>query len=372
MANFIILLIWVVSLVRTLLNLAVIRRLRAGVYTSGPFVSVIVPARDEERSIERTVRSLLAQTWESMELIVVNDRSTDSTGRILAAIDDSRLRVINGEEPPPGWLGKPHALHQGALQARGEILLFVDADIQYEPDAVAAAVDHLRRSKARMITLLPHLEMHGFWENVAMPQLTLTAFTFLPTWLSNLTTYPRLGIGGGTGNLVWRDSYERAGGHAALKDAVIDDVGLARLLRRSGLRTEVVRSSTQVSVRMYHGLREIVDGFTKNTFAVFGRNYLVASVLTILGLMVNVWPYIAALTGDVIAIATVGVITLTRLILFAALRYSLLAALFAHPLCMLVWTWIIVRSMWITGVRKRLMWRGRTYDASRTRFGADE
>ena len=367
-----ILILWVASFIGTLLNLILIRRLGAGVSISGPLVSVIIPARDEERSIEKTVRALLAQTYENLEVIVVNDRSTDRTGQILAAIDDARLRVIDGVEPPAGWLGKPHALHQGAQHARGEMLLFVDADIHYAPDAVAAAVDDLRRHDARMITLLPHLEMHGFWENVAMPQLTLTAFTFIPTWLSNRTTIPRLGLGGGTGNLVWREAYDKAGGHEALKDAVIDDVGLARLVRRAGMRTQVVRAETLVSVRMYHGGREIVDGFTKNTFAVFGRRYLLAITLAILGLVFHVWPYVAAIAGNVLAIATVAVITLTRLILFAALRYSLLAAVFAHPLCMLVWTWIILRSMWITGIRKRLMWRGRTYDASRTRFGADE
>ena len=372
MTNLILLALWIVSFITTILNLLLIRRLRAGVSLSGPVVSVIVPARNEERAIERTVRAFLAQTYQSLEVIVVNDRSTDGTAAILASIDDTRLRVIHGEEPPAGWLGKPHALHQGSREARGEIFLFVDADIHYERDAVAAAVDDLQRHTARMTTLLPHLEMQGFWENVLMPQLTLTAFTYLPTWLSNRTTYRRLGIGGGTGNLVWRDSYEQAGGHEALKDAVIDDVGLARLLRRSRMRTQVVRAGHLVSVRMYHGGREIIEGFTKNTFAVFGRNYLVAAALMFLGLLFHVWPFVDAMTGDRIAIATVAVITLTRLILFAALRYSLLAALFAHPLCMVVWTWIIARSMWITGVRKRLLWRGRTYDASQTRFGSEQ
>ena len=236
-------------------------RLRGGREPHGPLVSVIIPARNEAPNIERTVRALLAQTYAPLEVIVVDDRSDDATASIVEGITDGdgRLQLLRGADAPEGWLGKPWALHQGSGMARGEILLFVDADIHYEPEAVAAAVAHLQESGAAMVTLAPHLVMETVAERIAMPMLALALFSFIPTWFSNRTTIARLGVGGGTGNLIRRPDYEAAGGHEALRDAVVDDVATARLLRRHGRRTVVVRAGDLVSVRMYDGARAIVD-----------------------------------------------------------------------------------------------------------------
>jgi chlorobactene glucosyltransferase len=366
-----ILVAWLLSLVNTIVNLLVLPRLRRTTNTAGPLVSVVIPARNEQGAIESTVRAFLAQTYSSIEVIVVNDRSTDATAQILASFNDPRLTVVTGVEPPDGWLGKPWALHQGSRLARGEILIIVDADILYSADAVAAAVLEFQRRGASMAALTPDFQMRGFWENVAMPMLPVAAFTFLPIWFSNRTTVARFGVGGGTGNLINRADYEAIGGHDKLKDAVVDDVALARLVRRSGRRSIVVRAENFVSVRMYDGLQEIIDGFTKNTFAAFGRSYLATFFFAAGGVLFHVYPYFAAMSGKVVAIATVVVISLTRLVLFAALRFNVLSALLAHPLMVLVWTWISLVSAWKTGFRRQLAWRGRTYDATRTKFGAD-
>ncbi|HVS31792.1 MAG TPA: glycosyltransferase family 2 protein [Thermoanaerobaculia bacterium] len=368
--DWVVLTAWLLSLATTIVNLRVLPRLRRDAPAGGPLVSILIPARNEEAAIERTVRAFLAQTHRALEVIVVDDRSTDATGAILSRIADPRLRVITGDEPPAGWLGKPWALHQGSLLARGQYLLFVDADIVYEPAAVAAAMRETSNFDG-MLSILPHIEMRGFWENVAMPMLALTAFTFLPAWLSNRTRYAILAFGGGTGNLISRRDYDAVGGHEALRDAVVDDVALARLMRRSGRRSFLIRAEDLVSVRMYRGGGEVVAGFTKNVFAVFGRSYVSVLLFILLGAAFHVYPYAAAVTGNAIAIATVAAITVTRLILFVALRYNILAAAAAHPLMVLMWAWIALRSMWKTGVRRQLAWRGRVYDASGTRFGAD-
>lgn len=357
---------------RTLLNLALVPRLKRGATPRGaPLVSIIIPARDEARVVGDTVRALLASAYEHFELIVVDDRSTDGTRAILRTFDDPRLTVIDGEEPPPGWLGKPWALHEGSRRARGELLLFVDADILYAPDALGAAVAAYQQHGRDMLTFLPDIRMRGFWENAVMPNLAMFAFTVIPSWLSNRTRLPILGVGGGTGNLVSRAAYDAAGGHEALKDAVIDDVALARLIRHNGGTSAALRAEGFIAVRMYHGLREIVHGFTKNMFAVFGRNYFLALIVIAGGVVFNLLPYALAAGGDRFAIATVVLITVIRVVIFAALRYSILAAIFLHPLMIAVWTWILVRSMWVTGVRRQLPWRGRVYDARATRFGAD-
>ncbi|MDP9361230.1 MAG: glycosyltransferase [Acidobacteriota bacterium] len=363
---------WLLALIRTLVNLALIPRLRRDARPARePLVSVVIPARDEVRIIERTVRAFLAQTYPNLEVVVVNDRSIDGTGEIVRGIEDERLVVIDGEEPPAGWLGKPWALHQGSRRARGELLLFADADVVYVPDAVLAAVASMELRRPALLTLLPHFEMHGFGENASMPMLAMTCFTFMPTWISNRTRFAALAIGGGTGNLVVREAYDASGGHEALKDSVVDDVALARLVRRGGGTTEVVRADDLVSLRMYHGLGEVIEGFTKNAFAVFGRNYLAAALIIAGCVVFHILPYPLALAGDRVSIATVIVISATRLILFRSLRYRLDNALLLHPVMVAIWMWIFIRSTWLTGVRRKLLWRGRTYDARRTRFGAE-
>lgn len=369
MLRFLILGFWIAALLRTILNLLLVPRLRARLPRRFPRVAVIIPARNEERVIEHTVRAMLAQTYPALEVIVVDDRSEDATGAILRSIDDPRLRVVHGEEPRAGWLGKPWALAQGSAHASPdvELLLFVDADVHYEPDAIAAAVAHFEESGAAMITLFPHFIMRGFWEQVAMPNLAITAYTLLPLWLTNRTRIPLLGIGGGPGNLIRRDVYEAIGGHERLKGAVVDDIGLARVVRRAGRATECVLANDFVSLRMYHGLREIIDGFTKNLFASLERSYILVLASAVLAIGCHFWPYAGALMGDRIAIATVILISLTRLILFLALRFRIDNAFLGHPLMMAVWGWIVVRSVWLTGIRRQVAWRGRTYDARETR-----
>jgi chlorobactene glucosyltransferase len=370
--SLVILLLWLTSFVRTIVNLRLVRRIEPRPLTRTPLVSVIIPARDEERSIEQTVRRFLAQTYPNLEIVVVNDRSVDATADLLARFDDPRLTVIHGQDDPPeGWLGKPWALHQGSLRAKGELLLFVDADILYEPEAVAAAVARIEEREMAMLSLLPRLTVVGFWENVVIPNLAVFALTFLPLWLANRTRLVLLSVGGGPGNLVRADIYRRVGGHEALRGAVVDDVGLARLLRQRGYRTEVARAEHLISVRMYHGLGETVRGFTKNAFAVFGRSYFWCLFFVTMAVVFHILPYVLALTGDKLAIATVIVIAVTRVVLFRAVGLRLDNALFAHPLMIATWCVILLRSAWVTGVRRQLVWRGRRYDASRTRFGAD-
>jgi chlorobactene glucosyltransferase len=361
------LVLWVMAFFRTLLNLALVPRLRAGAPADGPLVSVLIPARNEALSIERTVLAFLAQRYSAMEIIVVDDRSTDGTSEILdrLAAAHSSLIVIRGTETPAGWLGKTWALHQAFLQARGELLLFVDADLVYGPDAVAAAVAQLQASRAGLLTVLPRLELHGFWENVLLPVLPLSFYTFFPTWFSNRTRGRFLALGAGTGNLVWRAAYEAAGGHAAMKASVVDDVGLARLVRSAGLTTRAANGESLIALRMYRGGREIVDGFTKNFFSIFGRSYTLAVSITVASLVLHLGPYVLGAMGDPIAMATVGVITLTRIWLFRALGYPMGYAILAHPLMALAfYGWIGPRSIWFTGVRGRLEWRGRSYDAA--------
>jgi chlorobactene glucosyltransferase len=366
------LVIWLLAFVQTIVNLRVAPRLDPSrVPAQQPFVSIIVPARNEARSIERSVRAFLAQDYPNFELIVVNDRSSDATGEVLRAIRDPRLIVIDGQESPPGWLGKPWALEQGRIRARGDILLIVDADLVYAPAALRSAVEYLERIDVGMIALLPHFEMGTFAEQLAMPMLAVFVFTTAPLWLSNRSKAVRLALGGGAGNLIRRNVIESIGGFTPLREAVVDDVALAHLARSHGYTTRTVRADDLLTVRMYDGARAIVDGFTKNAFAAVGRSYVAAALLLILIVILHLLPYGVALTGDWAAISIVIVIIAIRVMLFRSVRYRLDNAIFLHPLMVSFWAWIMLRSIWITGVRKQIRWRGRMYDAAQTRFGAE-
>ncbi|HEX4439238.1 MAG TPA: glycosyltransferase [Thermoanaerobaculia bacterium] len=346
-----------------------------------PRVSVVVPARNEELAIELAVRSHLEQDYppDRFEVVVVDDRSTDATGAILdrLAADHPRLIVVHGAEPPPGWLGKPHALHQGITRATGELLLLADADVRYDRRALREAVALLESRRVDLLALFPHLEMEGFWENVLLPYVP-ASFFLGPGALLNSDLQKRWAVGAGAGMLMRRGAYERAGGHEAIRSSVIDDLHLALNVRRSGGRCRIARADDRMSLRMYRGYREVRDGFTKNIAWVFdGVTGVLLALSTLLSIAAYVLPpavLAAALFGAsvsradvVLAAAGWGGMVAARLGMAAALRYPLWAA-FTQPLMALAWTEIIVRSFVRRFLRREVEWRGRRYDAKGASF----
>src|SRR5215471_1023023 len=347
--------------------------------TALPSLSIVIPARNEERDIAAAVRSHLAQDYPDFEVVVVEDRSTDATPRILdeLAAGNPRLRIVPGEEPRPGWLGKPSALARGAAAARGEVLLFADADVRYDSRCASEAVRHLTRHRIDLLALVPRMEARGFWENVLMPNL-LFLFYCGPAFLANRDRARWLAIGGGAGNLVRRSAYEAIGGHAALKDSVIDDVKLALLLKHAGYRTQVVRAEDRIAVRMYRGFREVWNGFSKNAAYLFsgGVGILLFAFLAAT-LLLSVLP-LAVLVGAaagasvpapdlLLAALCFGLLVATRMALALAIGEPLWAA-FTHPILAVVWAGIIGHSLFLRVIRRRLTWRGREFDARGARF----
>jgi chlorobactene glucosyltransferase len=325
------------------------------------------------------VRSHLAQGYPEFEVVVVDDRSTDGTARILERLtaEDHRLSVVAGVEPPPGWLGKPHALDQGARKAAGEVLLFADADVRYAPAALSASVAMLEREKLDLLALFPKLEMEGFWENVLMPYLAVSYF-FGPAFWVNSDAQRRFAAGGGAGMLVRASAYRAAGGHEALRASVIDDIGLAVGVRRSGGRCRMVMADHLVRLRMYRGFRQVFDGFTKNISFVFAGGmglFLAASTLfTLLAWSLPAIVLLAAALGvpvpsrDVMLAAVSFLLTVVaRAGLSAYLKYPLWTSV-TQPFTAAVWTAILARSLTWRFFHRRVHWRGRTYDARQARF----
>jgi chlorobactene glucosyltransferase len=364
-------------------NVAQIRRVsRAPAPPPGsarPRISVVVPARNEERDVEEAVRSHLAQDYPDLEVIVVDDRSTDATGTILErlAASDPRLTVVRGTEPPPGWLGKPHALFQGASRATGELLLFADADVVFGPSALRQASWELEAERLDLLGLFPKVVMSGFWENVLLPYLALSYF-FGPAFWINSDRQKRAAAGAGAGMLMRASAYRAAGGHEAIRASVIDDMGLAIRVRRAGGRCRMAMADDLTHLRMYRGFREVFDGFTKNLAFVFeGRvgAFLVFSTLfTFVAWTLPAVVLLAALAGLPVPAADVrwsvvayGLTAATRAAMGVFLGYPFWSA-FTQPLTAFVWMGITVRSLAWRFVRRELHWRGRAYDATRAGF----
>lgn len=335
-----------------------------------PRVSLIVSALNEAGSIEPALRSLLAIDYPDLELIVIDDRSTDATGDILdrLAASQPRLRPIHLRELPPGWLGKNHALHRGAAMASGEYLLFTDADAVFAPSAVARAVAWCEAERVDHLTL--------FFDLVARPlllRLMVISFAaafmarFRP-WKTAASTRHHVGIGGF--NLVRRTAYEAVGGHGAIPLAVLDDMELGRLIKRAGCTQHVLSGEDMVFIEWYRSTPELMRGLEKNVFAGFDYRLGMLAAVTLLVLVTRIWPWLALLvaSGPAWWLGLGAVLAGLALYvdLLRARGWPLRCLLFA-PLVPLLELAIWWRACLLTLLRKGISWRGTRYPLAQLR-----
>jgi chlorobactene glucosyltransferase len=238
-----------------------------------PPVTVVIPARNEAANIARCVRSVLAQDYPALRVVVVDDNSTDATPQILAelAAADPRLIVVRGRRLPPGWTGKNFALAQATPYLHGDWLLFLDADTWLEPTAVRAAVLHAAERHLGLLSLVPRQHLLSFWERVVQPVVLLVIALALPLRRLADPRYPQVAYANGQFLLVRRAAYEKVGGHAARRAAVVEDCALARAIKEAGYRVQLADGRGVAHIRMYRGLRELWEGWSKNSFLGAGR-----------------------------------------------------------------------------------------------------
>jgi chlorobactene glucosyltransferase len=233
-----------------------------------PLVTVIVPARDEAASISSCLASLLNTTYPNIEIIVVDDGSTDGTGdivQILAEHSGGRMQVIDGTAVPEGWLGKPWACWQGYQRARGEILLFTDADTRHDDALLGHAVGALEDRRANLVSLLPRQMMLGVWERLVLPHIfAVLTMRFHDLRRVNRTKNPRDVIANGQFMLFRRSAYEGIGGHEAVRGEVVEDLALAQRIVETGGGLFIAHAHDIMDTRMYRSLGGIVEGWTKN------------------------------------------------------------------------------------------------------------
>jgi chlorobactene glucosyltransferase len=272
-------------------NIWITRRARRhSPFPAFPMVSVLVPARNEERNIAACVQSLLAQDYPSFEVIVLDDQSSDGTPDILKKIVASqpKLRLLVGEPPCGEVAGKNWACSQLARQAQGELLLFTDADTRHHKDMLSAAVTALMGEKADLLTGFPRQEVHSWGERLLVPFFSWVLLCFMPLWVAYRLNLSVFSSAVGQFMLFRREAYLAIGGHESVGTAIVEDMSLVGRIKAARLRWRVVHVADLISCRMYHSTQEAIDGFTKNLFAVFGYR-LVPFLFAFLWLLVMFW-----------------------------------------------------------------------------------
>ena len=290
-----------IGLVNVLANFGFVFWAARRARTNGPMVSVLLPARNEQANIQSCVRSLLSQDYPNYEVIALDDDSTDATGALLdeMAREDPRLRVIHHRSPlPAGINGKSRACQVLAEHAQGEWLLFVDADTIHRSDAIHAGVARAQGLGVALLSVIPRQRMGSWGERLFVPAGFALIYNALSFWRIHLERRSGVLNAAAIGQylLVRRDVYVACGGHNAIRSAILDDVALGRLIKQCGHRIALI-DGDWVSCRMYRGFREVVEGFSKNAFAVLSSSLVLSAVFLVVCLGVFVWPPAEALAS---------------------------------------------------------------------------
>ncbi|MFY1616796.1 glycosyltransferase [Micromonospora sp. WMMD736] len=335
----------------------------------GEPVAVLLPLRDEATRVTPCLRALLAQRGvPGLRVVVLDDGSTDGTADVVRAVagDDPRVTVLTGIAPPPGWLGKPHACWQLATRAAPEAstLVFVDADVVLAPHAVAAAVTELRAARATLLSPYPRIVVSTAADRLVQPLLQWLWLTFLPLRAMERSPRPSLAAAGGQFLVVDRAGYTAAGGHAAVADKILEDVELARAVKRAGGRIALADGSRLASCRMYDDWPQLRDGYSKSLWASFGHPGAAAAVVAALLLLYTAPPLVAL--GFAWTAPRVSMVALIAYLLGVVGRVLTARATggrwwpdaLAHPVSVVVLGWLTLRSYHLRK-RRRLTWRGR-------------
>ena len=240
-----------------------------------PFVSVLIPARNEEKTIYECVEGLCNQSYSNYEVIVLNDSSTDGTVALLDALAityPSKLTVIQGGELPKGWMGKSYACHLLSKKAKGEYLLFTDADTKHEYKSIESLIATTQKYDADLLSGIPLQLMNTFWEKAIIPIIHLLYFAYLPNKLIHTSQTVSLSAANGQLILFKKKMYDTILGHESVKNNIVEDIYLAKNVKKAGGKVVLANAILIVSCKMYNNAKEVFQGFSKNLYPGLGYN----------------------------------------------------------------------------------------------------
>jgi glycosyltransferase involved in cell wall biosynthesis len=354
-----------------------------------PRVSIIVPARNEEETIEQALETLLALDYNNYEVIAVNDRSTDSTGKIMERIENNPhpsktakdgapaagnrpdFRVVHHRELPAGWLGKTHAMWTAATQATGDWLLFTDADVLFKPDSLRRAVAYAEAVPADHVVLFPRMIMKrpGEYMMIAFFQ-TMFMFGHRPWKVADPSTDDHMGVG--AFNLVRRRVYDAVGTYEALRMEVLDDMKLGKVVKKAGFAQRNVFGGDLISIRWAKGAMGVVNNLTKNFFAVLSFQWW-RTVISAFGLaFLNFGPFLGLFLAHGWARVPYAVALGSMFLIYIGMswRSGVPAYYFLlHPVSTGLFIYTLLRSMILTLWNDGIEWRGTKYALEELRKG---
>jgi chlorobactene glucosyltransferase len=266
--------------------------------SSPPRLSLLIPARNEAAVISQIVRGLLAQTYPHFEIILLDDHSTDNTATLAqaAANDDPRFRVLTGQPLPSGWMGKSWACHQLAQAAAGDWLIFADADVRWSPQALAALVSEMNHTQADLLTIWPTQITVTWGERLVVPLMALVVMGYLPVLLVHHTPWPAFAAANGQCLAFRRQAYEAVGGHAAVRNVIIEDITFARRIKAADLRLRMADGAGLIACRMYPDWPAVRDGYAKNILAGYGGRVFFLALATVFHWLVFLFPWLSLFT----------------------------------------------------------------------------
>lgn len=352
----------------------------AELFPQAPGISILVPARNEERTLAEALESFLRLDYPNYDVILVDDDSTDHTGEIAercAQLPESagRLKVIHNRDLPSGWRGKVHTLHLAAQAATGEWLLATDADVIFHPQILRMAMSCALHKDAQLVSLLPEIEFGSFAERVVLPAFSFLLALLFPLRLVNNPESSRSFAAGGF-ILMRRDDFEALGGYASLRDVVIEDLGTSERFKRTGRRIQVALTRRLFRTRMYHGWREIWEGLGRSAFE--GTGFSISKVIVGLGVgnVLAALPWAAAasltfrdlavgipLSDDAALLLALGACAVSALVYLPYLLFLRVSPLyvFTLPLACLFYSGVAINSTWISVMGRGVPWKGRHY-----------
>lgn len=351
-----------------LLNTFTFPRLRLRPIAPTPRLSVLIPARNEAAVIGQTVRALCAQDYPDYEIVLLDDHSGDETAALAhhAAAGCTNFRIIKGADLPKDWLGKNWACHQLAQAATGEVLIFTDADVQWQNDGLSRVIALREQQRANMLTVWPTQITKTGAERLIVPLMSFAIMAYLPEIMVRRSKLVAFAAANGQCLVLDRATYTDIGGHAAVHDNVIEDVGLARLTKQHGHKLVMADGSGVVLCRMYDGWPSVRDGFGKNILAGHGDSVLFLLLSTVFHWLIFVWPPMWALLGLVMGwsglwlplLLTAGGIILRALTALAT-RQRMVDALLM-PVSVILMTRIALQAIWWRYRYGGPQWKGRS------------
>jgi len=354
----------VLGALHAVLNTWLLRRPPALPRPVGRRVAVVLPVRDEAAQVGGCLAAVLDQRGvPDLRVVVVDDGSTDGTAEQVRAVDDARVTLVTATAPAPGWLGKPNACAQGAAAAGdADVLVFTDADVRLMPVAVASAVSVLDDAGLDLVSPWPRQLTGSAPERLVQPLQQWLWATLLPLRLAERSPRPSLAAANGQFLVVRRAAYDQAGGHAAVRGEVIEDIALLRAVKAAGGRGVVVDGSTLAACRMYDGWAGVRDGYAKSLWSAVGGRPA-AAVGAAVGLSA-VWllPPLAALAGSRAGLVGYAAGVLNRAVVAARTGGRVRPDALAHPASIVLLDVLVARS--VAGHRRgALQWRGRSVTA---------